>query len=66
VSDIDTAVAHSLKVFDPERPIREAEVDVACTKHEIDRQQTSRFTEVDQIVRMVISSGPIRTGEKSA
>jgi hypothetical protein len=27
VSDIDTAVVDSLKVLDPNRPIREAEVD---------------------------------------
>ena len=30
VSDIDTAAADSLKVLDPERPIREADVSCAC------------------------------------
>jgi hypothetical protein len=32
VSDVDTAAADSLKVLDPERPIREADIDqVAVT-----------------------------------
>jgi hypothetical protein len=30
VSDIDTAAADSLKVLDPKRPIREADVDQVC------------------------------------
>jgi hypothetical protein len=32
VSDIDTAVVDSLKVLDPKRPIREA--DIMATRHE--------------------------------
>jgi hypothetical protein len=33
VSDIDTAAADSLKVLDPKRPIREADIEEsACTK----------------------------------
>jgi hypothetical protein len=43
----------------------EAEVDVACTKHEIDRQQTSRFTEVDQIVRMVTVPGRLGLAKRA-
>jgi hypothetical protein len=31
VSDIDTAAADSLKVLDPERPIREADIELNTT-----------------------------------
>ena len=30
MSDIDTAAADSLKVLDPNRPIREADIDLRC------------------------------------
>jgi hypothetical protein len=33
VSDIDTAAADSLKVLDPKRPIREADIGRAVTHH---------------------------------
>jgi len=36
VSDIDTAAADSLKVLDPKRPIREADIEVASQKKEHD------------------------------
>ena len=32
VSDIDTAVADGLKVLDPKRPIREADIRLYCIK----------------------------------
>ncbi len=33
VSDIDTAVVDSLKVLDPKRPIREADIEPLFTRH---------------------------------
>ena len=48
VSDIDTAAADSLKVLDPKRPIREADIDVP------DKETERRF---------VVSEASVRPGD---
>ena len=43
MSDIDTAAADSLKVLDPERPIREADIAMPCGRTDITIRNMDRL-----------------------
>jgi hypothetical protein len=58
VSDIDTALMDSLKVLDPERPIREA--DIQAHGHDVRLGPTTEVARLfDQLVGLAVSNARI-------
>jgi hypothetical protein len=55
VSDIDTALMDSLKVLDPEWPIREADIGLWWTEFSIDPNLTSRSSRLKAGIEIIVN-----------